>query len=278
MKTVRSSIASFSKFGLTFLATMVAASALAQAVEKSVKVIRVSGGARAQVAGGTWQEIKQGDVLGSGAVIQTAKDSTLDLLLSGEVRPAATRPLAVSGGGGDNFPTPSFPGRPTASVIRLYGDTVLAIDRLTSQGEGPDQVTETLLDLRAGKLFGSTQKVKGASKYEIKLPNGVAAIRGTIYTVGSDGTIAVMSGSVFVTVRNPDGSTVTQQVPAGFSFSPTSGTVSPVSSSQAMSMMAAAADSGREVFNTPTMFTADGTTSIWVSPTAGTAPGTAPSE
>jgi hypothetical protein len=272
MKTVRTSITSLSKIGLTFLATVMAASVMAQSVEKSVKVIRVSGGARYQVAGGQWQEIKQGDELRSGTVIQTAKDSTLDLLLSGDVKAVKPAPLAVASASGQPFPTPSFPGRPTASVIRLYGDTVLAIDKLTAQGEGADQVSETMLDLRAGKLFGSTQKVKGASKYEIKLPNGVAAIRGTVYTVGADGSVAVMSGNVFVTVRRADGTTVTQQVPAGQSFDPNTGTLVSISNDDGLAMLAASNDAGRTFYATPGVFTTDGTTQIWVSPTAGTSP------
>jgi hypothetical protein len=267
MKTARNSFNSVAKFGLVLLATVMAVSAMAQ--EKTVKVIRVSGGARYQAPGGQWQEIKQGDELKAGSVIQTAKDSTLDLLLSGSIKNATATPNAIGNGTGQSWPTPSFPGNPTASVVRLYGDTVLSIDKLTCQGEGADQVTETMLDLRAGKLFGSTQKVKGASKYEIKLPNGVAAVRGTIYTVTSEGAVAVLSGSVFVTLRRPDGTTVTQQVVSGHSFNPNTGVMTPIGSDEALAMTNASNDAGRTVFSTPGVFTSDGTSTIWVSPTDG---------
>jgi len=269
MKITRNSFSPLAKLGLVILATVTAASVMAQAVEKTVKVVRVSGGARSQALGGQWQEIKQGDELKGGTVIQTAKDSTLDLLLSGSVKSTIAPPNAIVDGTGQAFPTPSFPGSPTASVVRLYGDTVLSIDKLTCQGEGADQVTETMLDLRAGKLFGSTQKVKGASKYEIKLPNGVAAVRGTIYTVGADGSVAVMSGSVFVTVRRADGTTVTQQVTSGNSFDPVTGVLTPITGDDALKMSSASADAGRTVYSTPGQFALDSTTTIWVSPTAG---------
>lgn len=272
MKITRNSFNPLAKLGLVLLATLTAASVMAQAVEKTVKVVRVSGGARYQAPGGQWQEVKQGDELRAGTVVQTAKDSTLDLLLSGHVKEQIAPPNVIKTGTGQSYPTPSFPGNPTGSMIRLYGDTVLSIDKLTCQGEGADQVTETMLDLRAGKLFGSTQKVKGASKYEIKLPNGVAAVRGTIYTVGADGAVAVMSGSVFVTLRRSDGSVVTQQVTSGNSFDPNTGVLTPLSGDEALAMTTAAGDTGRRVYATPEVFTADGTTDIWVSPTTGLPP------
>jgi hypothetical protein len=278
MKTARTSLRSLAKFGLVFLATVSAVSVMAQATEKSVKVVRVSGGARYQAPGGQWQEIKQGDELKAGTVIQTAKDSTLDLLLAGSINNVSPSPNAIANGTGQRWPTPSFPGRPTASVVRLYGDTVLSIDKLTCQGEGADQVTETMLDLRAGRLFGSTQKVKGASKYEIKLPNGVAAVRGTIYSVSAEGAVAVMSGSVFVTLRRADGSTVTQQVTSGNSFDPNTGVMTPISGDDALAMMAASADAGRTLYSDPGTFTTDATTTIWVSPTAGGSPSSPPND
>lgn len=272
MKTAPNSFRSLAKLGLVLLASLTAVSVMAQAVEKTVKVIRVSGGARYQAPGGQWQEIKQGDELRPGTVVQTAKGGTLDLLLNGTVKAPLASPNSISSGTGQTFPTPSFPGNPTGSVIRLYGDTVLSIDKLSVSGEGADQVTETMLDLRAGKIFGSTMKVKGASKYEIKLPNGVAAVRGTIYTVGADGSVAVMSGSVFVTVRRSDGSTVTQQVTSGNTFDPATGLIAPTSSDDAYAMSSAVTDAGRSVYTEPGVFTPDSNTTIWVSPTTGEKP------
>jgi len=66
-------------------------------------------------------------------------------------------------------------------VIRVTSDTVLAIDKLSSVNTGADKVTETELDLRSGKIFGAVKKQSAASRFEVKIPNGVAGIRGTIF-------------------------------------------------------------------------------------------------
>ena len=55
-------------------------------------------------------------------------------------------------------------------------NSALGIDKLTSMDTGSDSVTETQLDLKAGHIMGSVKKLSAASKYEVKIPNGVAGI------------------------------------------------------------------------------------------------------
>ena len=52
------------------------------------------------------------------------------------------------------------------------------------------------------------------------MPHGVVAIRGTIFSLSTDGTVYVLSGSVYITTNKPDGTVVTMLVPAGSSFNP----------------------------------------------------------
>jgi hypothetical protein len=47
--------------------------------------------------------------------------------------------------------------------------------------------------------------MSAASKYEVKLPNGVAGIRGTVYDITSEGVIQVSSGSVVIAWVGADG-------------------------------------------------------------------------
>jgi len=57
---------------------------------------------------------------------------------------------------------------------------VLSIDKLTVDQTGVDTISDTQLDLKAGSIFGTVKKLAVGSKYEVKIPNGVAGIRGTI--------------------------------------------------------------------------------------------------
>jgi hypothetical protein len=84
----------------------------------------------------------------------------------------------------------------------------LAIDKLTAEDTGTDMVTETQLDLRAGRITGSVKKLSAASRYEIKFPTGVAGIRGTLYSITSGGVVQVGLGSVVVSYLK-DGAVVT---------------------------------------------------------------------
>ncbi len=65
------------------------------------------------------------------------------------------------------------------NVVRLYGDTVLAVDNLQTSNTGVDALTDTELDLRQGTIFGCVKKLSSASKFVVKMPNAAAAVRGT---------------------------------------------------------------------------------------------------
>ena len=112
--------------------------------------------------------------------------------------------------------------------VKVEENTLLGIDKLTSMHTGADVVTETMLDLKAGRITGSVKKMSTASKYEIKLPNGVAGIKGTIYECYAEGVIKVREGSIVVAYPGPNGANVTQVIMSMQMFDIRTGILSPL--------------------------------------------------
>jgi hypothetical protein len=167
------------------------------------KVIRLKGDARYSTGNNVWQPLKVGDTIRPGTVIQTASNSRLDLGLSGGATPvAAGAPSRML----------SYRASAEQNIVRVWENTLLGVDTLTETHTGADVVTETQLDLKAGHITGTVKKMSAASKYEIKIPTGVAGIRGTVYDITADGVIKVLSGSAVMAYVGPDGKPMTQVV------------------------------------------------------------------
>jgi hypothetical protein len=170
----------------------------------------------------TWQPLKVGAILKPGTVLQTASGSYVDLVLnnpdaSGIPLSAMSSmiqapPPETTGAGS------SYQPKTKQDAVRIFENTVLGIDKLTIDQTGADVVTETQLDLKAGSIFGTVRKLSAASKYEVKIPNGVAGIRGTVYFITAEGVVRVLSGSVVLAYVSSDGSVVTQVIAAGQQF------------------------------------------------------------
>lgn len=208
------------------LALVMTATVSAQsAAERSGKVVRIKGAARYSTGNNVWQPLKIGQVLKSGTLIQTAADSHVDLVLgeAGKVSPVRAVANASSSGGGAGY-------QPKAEqdVVRIQADTVLALDKLSVIDTGTDKVTDTQLDLRSGKIFGTVKKMNATSRYEIKLPNGVAGVRGTVYQLSAEGVLQVLSGSLVISWTAADGTVMTQTVNGGYQFDARTGLVTPL--------------------------------------------------
>jgi hypothetical protein len=213
------------------LALMFIASANAQGVKQGVvTVVRMSGTANYTSDGTTWKPLMLGAILQPGSVIKTDPDSTVDIVLG-------QKAAAVSQGGGGvgiNNAGAYAAGLPPTStkfiaavqqnVIRIMAGTELAVDKLTFSDTGAESTSDTELDLKSGKIFGNVKKISAMSKYEIKTPAGVAGVRGTSFSIGSDGSVICYSGSVVVSFNGPNGIT-TQVVNAGDQFDPATGQV-----------------------------------------------------
>jgi len=209
----------------------------AQTVELGIaKVVDLKGAARYMPAGtGSWQTLKVGAVLKQGAVIQTADSSYVDLVLNnpdaatglGNVSPGGAG-AGVGGGGSGASPIAHHEFKVKQDAIRVLENSVLSVDKLTITQTGADAVTDTELDLKAGSIFGTVKKLAATSTYEIKIPSGVAAVRGTIYFITAGGVVDVLTGQVVISyVKNGVPTVVT--VNAGEQFNPATGQVTPIS-------------------------------------------------
>lgn len=226
MKKMRSFITSIF-VGCVTLA--MATSLSAQTQDGTIKVVSLKGAARYMVVGSEWKPVKAGLMLKPGTVIQTAADSYVDVVLNNA---KATQGLGSALSDEASFSTTSSSGdnyKPKAvqDAVRVFENSVMSFDKLTVTKTGADTVTETQLDLKAGRIFGTVKKLSNASIYEIKVPNGVAGIRGTIYLIGADGRVSVLTGAVTISYVT-NGAVVTKDVPAGFQFDPVTGLVTPI--------------------------------------------------
>jgi hypothetical protein len=122
--------------------------------------------------------------------------------------------------------------RPAAdqNSIRINPNSTLSIDKLTVGDTGADTVSDTELDLKQGKIFASVRKLSGASQYIVKLPNGVAGVRGTLFSLGADGSCDCYesTGGGVIIALDLGGSIGTQTfvIPPGQFFNPATGTIS----------------------------------------------------
>ncbi len=96
-------------------------------------------------------------------------------------------------------------------VTSIKHDSVVAVDEISVTTEG-GQVKEerTMLDLKSGNLVAKLDpKKKAVNNYQVRTPKGVAAARGTVFTVmfrGQQYAVAVVNGSVSIApVNNWDG-------------------------------------------------------------------------
>jgi len=227
MKQIRSLIRGLlvGSFALAMVTTLAA-----QTQEGIIKVVGLKGAAR-YTTGGTadWKAIKVGTLLKPGTVIQTAADSYVDVVLNDA---KATQGLGSSLSSDGYAKTSSSAGdsykpKVVQDAVRVFENTVVGFDKLTTMKTGADTVTETQLDLKAGRIFGTVKKLAATSVYEIKIPNGVAGIRGTIYLISADGVVSVLTGSVVISYMSANG-LITKEVPAGYQFDPATGLVSPI--------------------------------------------------
>ena len=210
-------------------------STLAAQTIGSAKAIRIKGPARYTTGNNIWQPLGVGTVLQSGTVVQTSteKGSYVDIVLGEEtaavVQPVIFRPGIVSSMASAS---PNYQANVDQNVIRIWENSALGIDKLSSMQTGADVVTDTQLDLKAGRITGNVRKMSAASKYEIKLPNGVLGIRGTLYDAYADGLVKIFVGSaVAAAVDGKSGNVTTQTVMGGQQYDMRTNQLSPISPS-----------------------------------------------
>lgn len=179
-----------------------------------VTVASIQGHGQYSIDGGhAWSPLVVGKELPAGSIVRSGALSVVDLLIG----------KAYSDKVADSYQTKN-PKSPALNIIpqteknmvRLRPDTTLGIDKLTVPGSDPTVVSDCQLDLKKGKILASIQKVSPSSEYFIKIPNGVAAVRGTQITLATDGTAGgttcgVATGTVWLSFAliGADGNPVT---------------------------------------------------------------------
>lgn len=234
--------------------------------ERTGKVVRIKGAARYSTGNNVWQPLKVGETLKPGSLIQTAKGSAVDISFEETVAMAGQA-------AGPRMDPPSrnvtqFAPTTEQDLVRLGEDTVVSVDKLSVVETGNDKVTETELDLRKGRVFGTTKKLSAGSQYRVKIPSGIAGIRGTIYTISADGVVQVLVGSVVIAYTQPDGTVSTQVVNGGYQYDARTGQITPIPEYDRQAMVKDAKDSRVGPNTPPTSFTVDQTT-YYVSPRRG---------
>ncbi len=224
-----------------FIAVMCGAvaamTASAQTTSQGVgTVIRVEGIASYSLDGGkNWIPLVAGEHLPLGSQIHTGYNGIVDVILGKAIalpqadwRPDRISPAADSPVRGLVSYKPSA----EQNVVRLVPDSTLAIDKLTIIDTGADSVGDTEINLTQGKIFASVKKLSGASQYIVKIPTGVAGVRGTLFSISVDGYTAVFeshqNSGLVLSLTTPSGVTQTLLIAPGFQFNPAGGGGSPV--------------------------------------------------
>ena len=187
--------------------------------------IRTQGEVTYSMGDGKFYPLVPGKYLPPGSTIHTGDNGTVDVILgkSLQLPQAKWAPDHISQAA--DAPVRGLVSyKPSAeqNMVRLVPNTTMSIDRLTTTDTGADTVSDTELDLKEGKMFASVKKLSGASQYLVKIPNGVAGVRGTWFSLGADGGVAVyesQNGGLLLAVTI-HGVPVTIQVSQGQMYVP----------------------------------------------------------
>jgi hypothetical protein len=147
-----------------------------QTVPGKAEVRAIVGTATYSSGGAPGMPLKVGMILSSGTTIKTGPDSTVDLFLGN-----------------------------SAGVVRVAGKSTLALDKLALTDTGADTAVEVQLNVPEGRMYFNVNKISQASRYEIKVPHGVAGIRGTSGSVDSDSSWVLLNGTVVFVYAPPNG-------------------------------------------------------------------------
>jgi hypothetical protein len=185
-------LASIAMLGVCF----VGSSLQAQTTPGKAEVRAIQGTAVYSIGGGPSMPLKVGTILPSGATVKTGPDSSVDLFLGN-----------------------------SAGVLRVTENSTVGLDKLALTDTGADTVVEVQLNLPEGTILGNVNKLSAASRYEIKMPNGVAGIRGTRFRASSSMFIVLLDGTLVLVYVPPGGNPIpyTLVAPPAVYFSPPEG-------------------------------------------------------
>jgi hypothetical protein len=192
MKHVASFVLRALVCGVTAAAVVVPFSAQAQSKENRARVEGVRGNADYSDAGGEYRTLSPGMSIPAGSVVRTGAGSEVQLYLA------------------QNGP-----------IVVVREDSLLGLESLSYDSTGAEVVIDTRLELKAGRVSGHVRRMASASKYDVRIPNGVVSVRamearGAQYVIEVTGRATVQNGTLTVVFNN-----VTYTVNSGQTFDPT---------------------------------------------------------
>jgi FecR protein len=221
------------------------------AIQSAAKVLRIRGSARYKTATSGWQPLHVGDLIKPGTVVQTSKEADgqgyVDVSLSGETVALVNGPnMADLAPAAYNvaYPPSLLGYRPSAGqdVIRIKDNSALSFDALSSTETGAGVVTDTELDLKTGRIFVSVKKMTAGSKYIVKMPQGVAGIRGTTAEFFAEGVIKLNSGALTAAYMDNNNQATTTDMTSGQGLDMRTGSVTPLTPGESQEIDATTRD------------------------------------
>jgi hypothetical protein len=230
MKSLKTLLAS------TLFVAVLGISAVAFAQDEKpgyVSVVRVQGLASYTLGDGNWHPLIAGKILTAGSTIRTGDGGVVDIVLGKQVDFPQSQKAPDRISEAPDSPVRGLIASKPAMVqnaVRLTPGTTLAIDKLNVGDTGADTVSDTELDLQQGKIFASVRKLSATSQYLVKIPNGIAGVRGTEFSVSADGATAVFESNNggLVLSLTINGVTTTYVVAPGQMLEPASGGTAPI--------------------------------------------------
>lgn len=193
MKNLRCFWAKAIAYGVATVAVACVMTTQAAARQGTAKAQAIRGGsAEYTTDGSTWTKLKIGDIMKAGSIVRTDAGATVDFFL------------------GANGP-----------VLRVTPASTLDFNKLTFEKVESETVIETDLGLRNGRILGQYKRLAEASKYTVRTPNQVCAIKGTRFDISANGKVLVVEGTVIVNYTNAQGVEATFVVQPNQIFDPT---------------------------------------------------------
>lgn len=157
-------------------------------VPLNATVLAVRGMVRSTTDGKSWDLLEAGDKLRAGTLIQTGiTNAELDLQLGGASVATSTNTAATR--------------------LRLFGNSILGLKKLSLSDHSTRPMKEVELDLRSGQMQASVEN--GPIDCEVEFPAGVAGIRSgtgpaeaTSFLMSHSGAITVFSGKAVVSLAD----------------------------------------------------------------------------
>jgi hypothetical protein len=178
---------------------LVNSSAMADDKSGVATLVRLVGNAEYSLDGGhNWIPAVVGKDFQPGTIVRTEDKSLADLLIGQSLPDRNVRLLQYNT---RHNPAPNTPPEIEKNMVRLQPNTILGVDKLTVPDSDPTVVSDCELNLKKGRILASVRKVSPSSEYLVKIPNGVAAVRGTQFALsveGADVSCQVVSGTVWL--------------------------------------------------------------------------------